>query len=109
VSHKTAAATLEWLRTVVWPNGKLIQAGLAQTKEQDNIMRKRNKDFLVNKLKNSYVSSSQVQYRDVHTHYERECCCDKLLYVRVLIYFYTIYSWDDQLINYKNYLITLIC
>lgn len=60
VSHKTTAVTLEWLCACVWPNGKLVQGGLVQSPEQDAIMRQRNKEFVVRQLKNSYVSSHQL-------------------------------------------------
>ena len=61
VSHRTTAVTLEYIRGCVWPNGKLIAAGKVQSPEQDAIMRERNKIFLAEKLKNSYVGNIQVR------------------------------------------------
>ena len=54
--------TVEFIRAAVWPNDKLIQGGGdIQTPIQDAEMRDLNKMHIINLLKNSYISSKELE------------------------------------------------
>lgn len=54
--------TVEFIRCAVWPNGKLIHGGgEIQTPVQDAEMRELNKVYIINLLKNSYITGKEIE------------------------------------------------